>query len=169
MGLVYKKPIYSIVGSNVDLVPLQSSHLDLTRDWRNRPEVRRWFKSSSSITKEQHETWYESYLLKYDDYVFLVFDKLSGAFVGQVSVYNIDQASSSAEVGRFITAPDCGEKGYFKAACQELLNFVFCALGINTVYLEVHFDNERAIKIYGQLGFVNDEINGDYIKMLFVK
>jgi diamine N-acetyltransferase len=125
--------------------------LDLTISWRNREDVRGWFKNSQIITIDQHRAWFAQYSGRDDDFVFIV--EALGQPVGQASVYGIDWEKGSAEVGRFIAAPAASGRGYLGFACAELLHFCRKSLELNFVFLEVKEDNERAIRLYARNGF----------------
>lgn len=153
------KSQFIIVGAEIELIPLREEFLLETLLWRNRSEIRRWFKSADELSFDQHQNWFHDYYLKkQDDFVFLVRDRVTGAHVGQVSIYRVDHAEKKAEVGRFIGAPAYQGKGYIRKACIELISFAFNVMGLTQLQLEVLCENERAIALYKSLGFseVND-------------
>lgn len=135
----------------VRLRPLGEADLETTLEWRNQEDVRIWFKSTHIIKIEQHRAWFEKYLQRDDDFVFVV--EVEGKAMGQASVYGIDWAGRGAEVGRFIASPAARGKGYIRRACVALLRFCRDELGLASVFLEVKEDNVRAISIYVESGF----------------
>lgn len=138
----------------VRLRPLREEDLPLTLEWRNRPEIRRWFKSADVISFEKHLAWFHALQKRSDDFVFVAERIKDAAVVGQVSIYNLDPACSRAEVGRFIAAPEFVHQGYMKCACRLLIDLAFYRWGANTLYLEVFSDNAGAIRLYKSLGFI---------------
>ena len=141
-------------GNGIRLRPLARGDLALTRAWRNRDDVRCWFKSPAAITAEQHHGWFESYLLKPGDYVFIV--ERDGRPVGQVAIYAIDRESGEAEIGRFVVAPREGGKGQMRAAILGLVALARREWSLRRLYLEVFAHNERAIRLYRSLGLTVD-------------
>lgn len=137
--------------ADITLVPLAEAHLPMTLEWRNRPEVRRWFKHSAEISPEDHRAWFKSYVQKPNDWVYVVY--ASGVPVGQVAVYNLDKATRTAEIGRFIAAPEYRGRGYLRRGIAELLHLAGLQFGITSFYLEVFADNETALGLYEKLGF----------------
>jgi diamine N-acetyltransferase len=158
------KPTLDAIGSGaVKLRPLAEADLDLTLSWRNRDDVRIWFRTSQRIEPSQHRAWFAQYASKDDDLVFVV--EFEGAPVGQASVYHIDRADRTAEVGRFITAPEARGRGLMDRACEELLRFCADVLQLGSVYLEVKEDNDRAIGLYLRHGFKEEGRRDGFVRM----
>jgi RimJ/RimL family protein N-acetyltransferase len=143
----------AIQASNVRLRLLADDDLEMTLMWRNRDEVRRWFKQSDVISLESHRAWFTKHQLVDDAFMFVVEENETGVPVGQVSIYAIDREVGEAEVGRFIAAPGISGKGYMRDAISTLVHFAFSELRLQRVYLEVLSDNARAIRLYESLGF----------------
>lgn len=139
-------------GGGVCLRPLAAGDLEKTLAWRNRDDARQWFKTTERIGLEQHLAWFERYQNKDDDLVFIV--ETGGVAVGQVAVYDISREAGTAEVGRFLVAPEAAGKGYLFAACRALVDYCQSELQLRKVYLEVFENNQRAIRIYDEIGFV---------------
>lgn len=144
----------TLAGGLVRLRLLAIDDLPMTLAWRNRDEVRRWFRNSVVVDVEQHTAWFHQQQLTDDALMFIVEDAASGEAVGQVSIYNIDRETGEAEVGRFIAAPNASGKGFIRAAILALIHFAFEELSLARLYLEVFANNERAIRLYTSVGFV---------------
>jgi RimJ/RimL family protein N-acetyltransferase len=132
---------------------LTEDDLEMTLAWRNRDDVRRWFKQSDIISMESHRAWFTQHQLV-DDSIMFVVEDINGDAVGQVSIYSIDREAGEAEVGRFIAAPGASGKGFIREAINALVEFAFTELALQRVYLEVYADNLRAIRLYDSLGFL---------------
>jgi RimJ/RimL family protein N-acetyltransferase len=135
----------------------------MTMAWRNRGDVRIWFRNSQVITADQHRAWYSQYLERDDDFTFIV--EAQGQPVGLASVYGIDPANATAEVGRFMVSPGARGRGYIGLACKELLRFCADSLLLKSVFLEVKEENERAIRIYARNGFREVAKAGGFLRM----
>lgn len=142
---------------------IEEKDLETTLSWRNRDEVRVWFKTASLISLDQHRAWYQSYRKKDDDFLFVI--EANHKLVGQASVYGIDWDSLRAEVGRFLVAPGEGGKGYISQACGQLVRFCAGTLGITYLFLEVFENNEKAIRVYKRNGFVEEQRHDGLIRM----
>ncbi len=132
---------------------LTEDDLPMTLAWRNRDEVRKWFRQSAVIDLALHTAWFRQLQLADDALVFIVEDNNNGEAVGQVSIYHIDREIGEAEVGRFIAAPGASGKGFIRAAIIALTQFAFGELELARLYLEVIGNNERAIRLYASVGF----------------
>ena len=150
----------------VTLRRLAREDLPMTLAWRNREENRRWFKTAAPVTVEQHSGWFERNGARDDDVVFVAERALDHAPVGQVSIYRIDSATRSAEVGRFIAAPEFKRQGYMRAACGLLIDYGFRQRALDTLRLEVFEDNCDALALYAALGFISDGIESGLIQMI---
>lgn len=137
--------------STVQLRLITEGDLSVTLAWRNRDDVRVWFKTSEVITMDQHREWFARYKSRDDDFLFVV--EAAGRPVAQASVYRIDWKEEIAEVGRLIVAPDARDLGYGGLAWAELLRFCALTLKLKSVFLEVKDDNARAIRLYERSGF----------------
>ncbi len=137
----------------------------MTLAWRNREEVRRWFKFSDVLEAEQHREWFDRYKDEDGNYVWIVEEREQGRPVGQVSLYKLDRRRGEAEVGRFIAAPGCEGRGYMKAAIVTMMRWAFDALAVSRLYLEVFADNVNAIALYRKCGFADISSEGGMLNM----
>lgn len=128
---------------------LELNDLEQTLQWRNRPNVRKWFKNSHIVDREMHFLWFEAYHIRENDYVFIA--EVEGRAIGQMAVYDI--ADDTAEVGRFIVAPEFEGQGIMKQCLKDFFYYVCDLFRLKTLYLEVYSDNKKAINIYNALGF----------------
>lgn len=142
---------------------IEEKDLETTLSWRNRDEVRIWFKTNGVISLENHRAWYRCYEEKDDDFLFVI--EADNKLVGQASVYDIDWVSGRAEVGRFLAAPGEGGKGYISQACGQLVGFCAETLRIAYLFLEVFENNEKAIRVYKRNGFAEEQRHDGLIRM----
>ena len=71
-----------------------------------------------------------------------------------MAIYGIDAGASKAEIGRFVVAPEFQGQGLMRQGIEALMRFAREALGLASVqYLLVRDTNERARRLYVQLGF----------------
>ncbi len=76
--------------------------------------------------------------------------------VGIVNLVNVSWISHNAEIGVLaIFDPEGWGKGYGSDAMVVLLDMAYSVLNLHSVYLWVAGFNERAIKFYEKIGFVN--------------
>lgn len=147
------------------LRPLSQGDLAMTLAWRNRDGVRQRFISTDPIAPEAHQAWFERYLCKADDVVYLAEELPAGPPIGQLAIYDIDPAAGQAEIGRFIANPERAGQGRMRAALQCLLELARSSLRLRRLVLSVRADNERAIRLYAGLGFVETARDSDMVHM----
>jgi RimJ/RimL family protein N-acetyltransferase len=160
-----KPPVAPFGDGTVTLRLIEERDLTTILDWRNRDEARVWFKTSGKLSLDSHKRWYERYLAKDDDFFFLI--EAGGTPVGQCGIYDIDRTCGSAEIGRFLVAPDKTGRGYITRSCAELVRFGTRMLGLPYLFLEVMERNDKAIKIYKQCGFTEESRSEGLMRMGF--
>ncbi len=140
---------------------LEASDLPTTLSWRNQDEVRKWFLSSDRITPEKHAAWFEAYLERNNDFVFIIELVADSAFsearpVGQVALYNIDWQTGTAEYGRLMIGDSTARgRGVARSATEALLAYGAKMWGLREYHLDVLADNRAAIALYERTGFVH--------------
>jgi len=162
-----KSRFVPLEGSRIMLRLLSRDDLSTTLAWRNQQEIRKWFFQSERISDETHRAWFEDYLLKENDAVYIIVEKIRSIPVGQISVYHIDFETRRAEFGRLmIGASEARGKGLAKEATKLLVEFAVNVLQLLEIYLEVYSDNSPAIAIYESCGFVEKKGTGRVTSMV---
>ena len=142
---------------------MEEKDLETILAWRNRDEARVWFKNSDKIAFDAHLAWYRSYLQKEDDFFFLV--EANGLPVGQCGIYDIDLHGGSAEIGRFLVAPEMAGNGFIGRSCAEIIRFGTGFLNLSYLFLEVMEQNTKAIRLYARQGFVEESRFAGLVRM----
>lgn len=149
-----KREIAPLVGERVRLRLLEAADLPITLAWRNQDHIRRWFIHSEVIGAEEHRRWYEGYLPRDDDFLFVIEEVRSGGRpVGQASLYNIDRERGRAEFGRLLIGEPTAARGLAREAVELLLDYAFSELTLREIVLQVYAANEAAIALYRSCGF----------------
>jgi RimJ/RimL family protein N-acetyltransferase len=148
------KPLSAGYACNgMQLRPLQAGDLATTLAWRNREGVRQRFATTGIIAPDAHRRWFESYLAKPDDVVFIASETAGGPPVGQLAIYDIDTGTGQAEIGRFLVAPEFAGQGKMRCALECLVRAARDELQLRRLILSVREDNDRAVALYRGLGF----------------
>jgi diamine N-acetyltransferase len=162
---VSKKYIPPLEKDAVRLRLLEKSDLKKTLSWRN--QNCQWFFYSDLLSMDRHMEWFNQYLARDDDYVFII-ERLSRKKepVGQISLYKIDWEKRQAEFGRLLIGePAAKRQGIAQKATEILLDYAFTNLGIETIQLEVLPGNSPAISLYEKCGFMRTSMNANSIVM----
>ncbi|WP_153980092.1 GNAT family N-acetyltransferase [Paenibacillus xylanilyticus] len=166
---------YVIKSNKFILTPVTEADIELMRGWRNSPLNHSSFLTNNYIDMDQQKRWFENYLQKTNDIMFIVKDlEDSGKRVGMLGLYDIDNDKKRAEFGRLLIGePSTRGKGLGLAVTLNLCKFGFQILELDEIYLEVITDNVTAHKIYKKAGFLETErylINGrEIIEMSLFK
>jgi RimJ/RimL family protein N-acetyltransferase len=165
-----KRTILPIENERVILRLLEMGDLPLTLSWRNQDHIRKWFIHTDVIQDEKHYSWFERYRELDNDFVFMILAKdLENQPIGQISLYNINWETGSAEYGRLMIGnPIAQGKGYAKQATMLLLDFALNTLKFKEVFLEVKSDNMSAMAVYKSAGFVTTKSSAGLITMVII-
>jgi RimJ/RimL family protein N-acetyltransferase len=79
-----------------------------------------------------------------------------GKFIGDCGVFNADHRAGTAEVGIGIGDRDYWGRGYGRDALRLLADYGFRMQNFRKLWLTVHGSNERAIRSYRAVGFVEE-------------
>jgi len=79
-----------------------------------------------------------------------------GRFIGDCGLFNSDRRSGTAEVGIGIGDRAYWGRGYGREALSLLVDYGFRMQNFRKLWLTVHGSNERAIRSYCAVGFVEE-------------
>jgi diamine N-acetyltransferase len=138
-------------------------------NWRNNPLVWEFTgnKPDKIITEKIELDWLASALQKTNDHRFAICLKKNSQYIGNVQLTNVQL--DTAEFHLFIGEPSFWGMGIGTQATVLALNFGFNHLHLNSIILEVHKDNLAAQTVYKKVGFTENKITNDFLKMIFEK
>ncbi|CAN5569287.1 GNAT family protein [soil metagenome] len=79
-----------------------------------------------------------------------------GKFIGDIGLFHLDRISGTAEVGIGIGDRDYWGRGYGRDAMSLIVEYGFTIQNLRRIWLETHATNERAIRSYSAVGFVEE-------------
>ena len=135
----------------VKIRKIKESDLNQRVSWMNDPAVYSSMSYTYPITMESTIEWYDR-LKKDKSRIDLVFEK-EGVSVAMGGITNIEDTNNRGEIYIFVNPMRHGE-GIGYEAVRMLCDYGKNSLHINTLYLYVDHNNERAIKIYEKIGFI---------------
>jgi RimJ/RimL family protein N-acetyltransferase len=125
------------------------------------------------FSREETRTWIKMCIDKTNGYEQKAIVTGEGKHIGWVDLKNIDKLNKHAELGIAIGDKTYWGRGYGLAAMKKMLHWGFIELGLNKIWLRVEVDNEKAIKSYLRMGYVEEGIlredrlrNGEFIDRL---
>jgi RimJ/RimL family protein N-acetyltransferase len=147
------RKIHTLCGKDIDLVEISPTFFDVIIEWRNDPDINKYFITRDAFSQEQQARWYAKYVQDETDMTFMIVSK-TGIVLGMAGLYNIDKQGRTAEFGRLlIGAKKYRGSGFGKEACRMLLKLAFETLNLKQVYLSVYDWNVKAVGLYDALGF----------------
>jgi len=124
----------------------------LIKDWQNDPEIfprmdyQRPFSLEDIRKAEEHGAEKE--------YPFVI--EAGGNPIGRCGLFGVRWRDRTAGLYIFIGAKEAWGKGYGKDAIRALLSYAFETLNLSLVQLYSLGDNDRAIRMYKSLGFLEE-------------
>lgn len=140
-------------GRHVSLRAIESEDLERLRAWRNRPELRRYFREYREISSVQQRSWYENVVLGSSTTImFALSDSDGGRLLGAAGLCGIDWVRRVADLSLYLgegyiddqRAPD---------ALQLLVGYAFEELGLHRVWSEVYAFDTAKTALYERAGF----------------
>ncbi len=143
-------------GEKVLLRPLEERDLDLVACWRNDPNNRRFFFTTSVIYPAGQKKWYEHLITDPNRFIFMIENK-AGKPVGIVGLDKIDRRNQEAEAGPGLLDPNERGRGYVEEAIELLLNYAFGELNLHRIYGSC-FPFNKIIELLKLYGFVEEGV-----------
>jgi len=134
---------------------IRKNDIEQIRIWRNQEDIRKYFHENSVIGSQEQAEWYKRYQKKSDDIMFIIAMKTKyKESIGTTALYNIDLDNKTAEFGRLMIPPkNMKGRGFGKQATILTCIYGFEILKLKSLHLSVLVNNQKAIQIYGHIGF----------------
>jgi len=131
--------------------------LDALYKQKNDPEIRRLLGGfSRPQSKADLIDWLEYHRKRTDEVLWTIAAVDDGRCLGHVGLYKIDLVARSAEFGIMIGDREAWGAGIGRKATVFALQHAFLQENLNRVSLTVLASNERAIRLYLAVGFVEE-------------
>lgn len=113
------------------------------------------------LTREDELAWVRNVRTSPNERVFTVTSAQEGRYLGQVGLHQIFWRSRVARAAAIIAGPGDHGRGYGSAAIAALLDHAFHELELHKVWLMVFRTNERSLRTWRRLGFVDEGVLRD--------
>jgi len=145
-----------LIGETIILREYRQEDLPGMREWCNNPDITHCL--SDAFLYPHTASGTETYLNALlggtaEQKGFVIADKLTEQYIGQIDLLHLDWKNRSAELGMVIGDARLHGRGIGTAAVRLLQQFVFMELNLNRLQLEVYEYNNKAIRCYEKCGF----------------
>ncbi len=140
------------------LEKISKDDIEILRIWKNKNK--KYFFYKDNITKEQQEKWFEEYLKRKDDFIFII--NVNYVKAGCIGFRLIDKF---IDIYNVIMDDDYKSKGIMSIAFKILYRFIRQRYN-NAVTVKV-LNNNPAVKWYREIGFRKISKEKDYILMRY--
>lgn len=148
-----------IKGNKVYLTAIEQKDLSQLMEWRNIPQLRKYFREYREISIDMQNTWYQNKVLK-DPFtiMFSIRAITDDELLGCCGLCYINWVHRNADLSLYIGWNESyiDDNGYAKESCELLFKYGFKELGLQKIWTEIYeFDNKK-YNLYHQLGFHDD-------------
>ncbi|GAP22392.1 GNAT family N-acetyltransferase [Leptolinea tardivitalis] len=148
-----------LTGKNVRLRAMEPEDLTNLVRWMNDPDVIENLLIDSPLSSVDEKNWFDTMMKRPSEehvYMIEVFEDGQWISAGSTGLIRLDWKNRSTEIGISIGEKKYWNRGFGREAMQLMLRHAFNDLNLNRVSLTVFSTNERAIKAYHAVGFVEE-------------
>jgi RimJ/RimL family protein N-acetyltransferase len=152
-------------GDRVRIRALEKSDLERLQEFVNDDEIHLLADDDAFVpqSKEQVEKLFFEELGKSDEEIGPFGIETDGKLIGTCGLHHVDQRSRVCSFGINISDHNYLGKGYGREAVKLLVDYAFRHRNFRKVWLTVYADNERAIRSYRALGFVDEGLQKEQV------
>lgn len=129
---------------------LDKKHLEERCNWLNHPDIYKHMNMQYPITLLETEKWFER-IVSINSRIDLVFET-DQQIASMTGITNIDTTNGIGEFYIMVN-PSLQGRGIGLATTEFTINYAFINFNIHKIYLYTNSFNERANKLYTNLGF----------------
>jgi UDP-4-amino-4,6-dideoxy-N-acetyl-beta-L-altrosamine N-acetyltransferase len=153
-----------IIGKRIQLRAIEYEDLPLMVEWRNNPEIYKYFFEHEPTSLIMQTRWFEKYISCQDEKLWIIEDIVAHSSIGTIGLVNIDWRNRKAEFGRFfIGSKNYHHNGYGSEAVSLILQYFFNHMNMNRLYGFVFSDNTHVLDLYEKFGFIQESKFNQYI------
>lgn len=145
-----------IMSDRVLIRELEEGDLARVLEWINDEEIAYYMGIRHRVTWPEQQAWYRRLKKDSSKQVFAILLKEELRHVGNISLDNINLIDQNARLTIFLGDKSLYGKGLGRDALKAFLGYCFRQLKLHRVYLIVHEENERAIRLYSRCGFATE-------------
>ncbi|MDO9093335.1 MAG: GNAT family protein [Rubrivivax sp.] len=147
-----------IKGRATALRAIEASDLDQLLAWRNRPELRRFFREYRELNATQQRQWFDSKVNgDPSTRMFAIVHQDTDTLLGAAGLCYIDWINRTADFSLYI-----GHEGLYiddtlaPDVAVTMIDYAFDELGLNRLWSEIYAFDEAKASFFQKLGFTLD-------------
>jgi RimJ/RimL family protein N-acetyltransferase len=146
-------------GKQIKLGPIRREYIESFLKWFNDPEIIQYLVPFRPMTRMAEEEWLENIKNREDTIhlsILIPHEDGPETLIGNCGLHKIDWKNRVAEVAIVIGEKEYQNKGYGTEAMELLLEYGFNTVNLNRIELLTYVFNERALKSYKKVGFIEE-------------
>lgn len=151
--------------TGLELTEYTEEFLEKSWLWLNDPEIKK-LTNTPDFTRKSQRKWFEGLKSNLNYWVKGILYKEKP--IGAAGLKNIDFEKKTAEYFGYIGEKEFWGKGLSKQLLPLIFEYSKNNLKLDSVYLNVIIENQRAIKAYQNAGFREIERDSKNIKMILI-
>jgi RimJ/RimL family protein N-acetyltransferase len=135
-----------IKGKLIGLRAVESSDLDLLKDWRNNTNFRKNFREVRELNSVNQEGWFNKTNNSPNDFMFTIVRLEDDKPIGACGLLYINWINRSADFSFYIGINDfyIDNQGLAEESTELLIKYGFNNLNLNKIWMELYeFDNQK--------------------------
>lgn len=147
-----------ISGTHTGLRAIEESDLAQLMAWRNRPELRRYFREYRELNSAQQKQWFDrSVIADPNTRMFAIAQLSTGRLLGACGLCYIDWVNRTADFSIYIGADELYIDEIFAPdAARSMTRYAFDELGLHRLWTEIYAFDEQKNAFFNTLGFSLD-------------
>ena len=145
-------------GKHTGLRAIDREDLPFLLDWRNTPELRRYFREYRELSTAQQNAWFENVTFKDNrTLMFAIVELATSRLLGASGLCYIDWVNKNADFSIYIGANDLYiDDAFAPDAAITMARYAFHELGMHRLWSEIYdFDSPKKC-FFEKLGFSMD-------------
>lgn len=152
-----------MIGERIRLRPVYSGDLPIMRPWFDDPATMAyWARPRPFVTEQEFVADLSGRFARFDRAGYFMILSPDDTPIGRIDYEDLDVRNASASIGIVIGDPNARGKGFGPDAIVTLLSHLFWDRNLHRIELTVLAWNERAIRAYRRIGFVDEGVHRDH-------
>lgn len=148
-------------GEKVYLEAIEPEDLVKMREWRNKPDYRKYFREYRELNSQMQQNWYQTKVINDPSTIMFSIKLLDrNELIGCCGFCYINWVNRNSDLSLYIGWRDTyiDSEGYAKECCELLFDYGFNELGLKKIWTEIYEFDSLKYQLYCGLGFKRDGI-----------